>query len=95
MKSFYFVLLSLIIISCNTRNQRSESDTTGQDSAIESPETDNNAVSSIVYCPELVKEILKSSPRYKQLTDGLLQAVKKNEGTSVDIVLDKSPDTKT
>lgn len=42
-------------------------------------------------CESLVKEILKSSPRYKELTKGLEKAVIKNGGQSFGISLEGSP----
>lgn len=42
----------------------------------------------------IVKEILTTSPRYKQLTEGLYEVVVKNGGTSIGISLDGSPDPK-
>lgn len=91
MKNIYIVIgLFFIIISCNTRNNNS-SNSESHDSLTYSSESDAPETAAVTYCPQLVKEILKSSPRYKQLTEGLLQAVKKNGGKSVDVVLDKSP----
>ena len=42
----------------------------------------------------LVKEILTTSPRYKQLTNGLYEAVVKNGGLSFGISLEGSPNPK-
>ena len=39
----------------------------------------------------VVEEILKTSPRYKQLTEGLYEVVIKNGGTSIGINLEGSP----
>lgn len=94
MKNYYLLMIVFFtVISCNTRNNSSDNSSTQQDSSSYSSDKDTLDV-AIDYCPALVKEILKSSPRYKQLTDGLLAAVKKNGGISVDVVLDKSPNPK-
>jgi len=91
MKTAGLLFIFLIVISCNSQNRQTTRDTTETDSIITTP---HSQAVTLTYCPELVKEILRSSPRYKQLTKGLPEAVKKNGGTSVDIVLDKSPDYK-
>jgi hypothetical protein len=86
-----FVVL-LYIISCNSQNKRTSSDTAFNDSALIQSNDGISAQQQIHYCSELVKEILSSSPRYIQLTGGLLPEVKKNGGTSIDIFIDKSPE---
>jgi hypothetical protein len=45
-------------------------------------------------CEYLVKEILTTSPRYRQLTKGLYKAVVKNGGLSFGISLEGSPNPK-
>lgn len=94
---FGFLRLPLLVIllflaSCNTQNKPASADTATVDSGIIQHENEVTDQHHIRYCSNLVKEILISSPRYKKLTDGLLQAVKKNGGTSVDIIMDRSPE---
>jgi len=91
MKNWGIIFFSLFIISCNTQNQPATSDSAERDTLISKPENTETQTKVVSYCSELVKNILISSPRYRQLTNGLLEAVKKNGGTSVDIILDKSP----
>lgn len=50
--------------------------------------------SSFKTSEQLVHEILTTSPRYKQLTKGLLEAIKKNGGQSFGIRLEGSPNPK-
>ena len=90
MKNFYLLLLiPFLIISCNTQRQRTITDSLPADSiAYEKDENVNKSPSN--YCGALVMEVLRSSSRYKELTSGLQEAVKKNGGKIV-VLLDKSP----
>lgn len=97
MKILGIIILLIILISCNTNNTNklpaTSEDTSSLMNTGDSTYTESTRDSSSVkLCGDLVKEILRSSPRYKKLTNGLLEAVKKNGGKSVDISLDKSPD---
>jgi hypothetical protein len=92
MKNIYpFFIVLALLFSCKTQNQQTANDSASVDTVV-SKEKPSTVDTSVQFCGELVKEILKSSPRYKQLTSGLLEAVKKNGGTSVDIMIDKSPE---
>jgi len=53
--------------------------------------TDKIEQKELTPCEKLVKEILTTSPRYKQLTKGLDKAVVKNGGQSFGISLEGSP----
>lgn len=90
MKLFYLLFLGVVLISCKTRNQGDTSGPANGDSIVTAEETGKKQV-QVKYCENLVKEILRSSPRYKQLTGSLAEPVKKNGG-KIEIVLDKSPD---
>lgn len=93
---YFFGLLVILTVSCKSGNQQDTSADSVHDTTESYQESqyhqDNSGVSSV--CPELVKEILRTSPRYRKLTEGMLVAVKKNGGSSVDIYLSKSPDPK-
>lgn len=85
-----FLLLTVVLIACNSQSSKQ-----GNDSAINDSVTigKTESVEKNGFCDKLVEEILKTSPRYKKITDGLLEAVKRNGGTSVSVVMEKSPDT--
>ena len=90
MKHIIF-LLAVIVVACNSQPSKKVSDSSASDSnateLVEKGQVEKNN-----FCNELAEEILKSSPRYKKLTEGLTQAVKRNGGTSVSITMEKSPD---
>jgi len=52
---------------------------------------DKTELKELKPCENLVKEILTTSPRYRQLTKGLYEAVLKNGGQSFGISLEGSP----
>jgi hypothetical protein len=89
MKFFYLLLLGVVFLSCKSQQQRTETGTAESDSIVTAGEPEKRQ-QQVTYCENLVKEILRSSPRYKQLTGSLSESVKKNGG-KVEIVLDKSP----
>jgi hypothetical protein len=89
MKHLFF-LFTVLLVACNSQPSKQMSDTTNYDSTNVKK---SESVERTGFCNQFAEEILKSSPRYKNLTDGLLQAVRQNGGTSVSIVIEKSPDT--
>lgn len=89
MMKHIFLLLTVVLVACNSQPSKQRGDSANTDSS----NTDKmESVDKPGFCDALVEEILKSSPRYKKLTEGLLQAVKRNGGTSVSVVMEKSPD---
>ncbi|HEX3009067.1 MAG TPA: hypothetical protein VHO90_15795, partial [Bacteroidales bacterium] len=70
MKNIFFLFVALaLLFSCKTQNQQTANDSATHDTIVDESDSGNDSASR--YCAELVKEILKSSPRYKQLTNGL------------------------
>lgn len=89
MMKHIFLLLTVVLVACNSQPSNQRGDSANTDSS----NTDKmESVDKPEFCDALVEEILKSSSRYKKLTEGLLQAVKRNGGTSVSVVMEKSPD---
>jgi hypothetical protein len=94
------ILFSLLVIySChNQHGRKAEGDTpvvrklNSEKFIIKKP--DKTEQKELESCESLVKEILTCSPRYRQLTKGLNEAVVKNGGLSFEMILEGSPKPK-
>ena len=88
MKGFKRIFLVTAIAFAACQNQPSTvKATTGKQQA--SPSSGKHVERS---CQEVVYEILTTSKRFKELTNGLEQRVAKNGGTSYGTILEGSPD---
>ena len=90
------VFSMLVAFACNNQQSKKAED---NDSAVrkrtsEKPinkKTDKTEKKELKPCENIVTEILTTSPRYRQLTKGLNEAVVKNGGLSFGITLEGSP----
>ena len=94
---FFGLVISVTFFSCNVNkiNNQNKTDTSiinQPDKIISSQKgIENNNSKS---CLDVVEDILTTSPRYMELTDGLHKAIVKNGGTSFGITLEGSPNPK-
>lgn len=86
----FFLFLSLAVTACNQPMPQQSGNYS--DTVKNSDPSSATVAMESQYCNQLAEEILKSSAQYKKLTEGLLEAVRKNGGTSVSIFMEKSPE---
>ena len=95
MKTIKVVIILLTIIgtmACTQKANKSKIETSSQ-SDLQTDTLENGSVGAESR-GQVIKEILEKSPRYCQLTKGLLKAVVKNGGTSFGISFEGSPNPK-
>ena len=99
MKTIGFAIIIftiLIAFACNNQKNKNLGVTASiADKAISNKKINDNSAKTekkeLTSCEYLVREILTTSPRYRQLTKGLYKAILKNGGLSFGISLDGSP----
>jgi hypothetical protein len=90
------ILFLIFIVSCNKKidNQENSSvanDTSATDEFLVKETEKTKSVIIDTICEGVVYQILESSDRYKEITDGLEQRVKDNYGNGYNVWLDASP----
>ncbi len=93
LKEIVITFLILFALACNnTHNKKDVTNTSTTDKKVS--EKSITTKSELKTRESIVKEILTTSPRYKQLTNGLYEIVIKNGGSSIGVRLEGSPNPK-
>jgi len=101
MKSFRITIIlfvTLFAFACNNQQSKKAEDRTivkkrtPERAIIKKPEL--AVYKEFKTCEEVIKEILTTSPRYKEITKGLSKAVIRNGGLSFGVSLEGSPNPK-
>jgi hypothetical protein len=90
------VLFLIFIVSCNKKIDNQENSSVANDTLatdknlVEETEKSKSVITDTI-CEGIVYQILESSDRYKEITNGLEQRVKDNYGKGFNVWLDASP----
>lgn len=98
-RNIIFVFTILAVVGCKNKPVKKDFENQGtkkilpKNIAVAKPLKKTEQI-ELIPCKYIVKEILTTSPRYRQLTKGLNEAVIKNGGLSFGVNLEGSPNPK-